>query len=859
MSKIDLDPITSGYNLSKINSNFQKIEDTLNQEVLYRKNYVGEPNEMRTNLDMNGNKILNVVTGTGPSDLATRGYVDEEVAEERVYVDQQLGLVNSELDTKYDKTGGPVFGDINLNGHKLIGASEVQTSKTSTSILEINGVPVVPGNSVIDPYNGTREALRRSYAEAGYNLVDGSFEAGGVLVNANDVLLQETTGKGFTGPAGTVAAGTVPSWPNYINRGDETLRSDLANPDKGAAMVARSIIVVNSVSEMIELQEIKVSSTVQTKGYYTSGDGGGNVYEIVAGGTGTEDGGSFIDLDNGLQARGIFIGDALIKQFGAKGDGVFDDTPFLQNAFNFKYPLSINDGTYKITSSLDLSSFTGGAVSGNGTIKSEAGLVVQEMLRIDSNTSPIYWSGVCLDMSQTSTSTLSDPVTIRGITLSNARNVVIEDCEIKNVREGRPIYISGSSSNTGISDSDGSKYITVRNVSCHAFAYGTVDRGAYCVVSSDFYTGDNGGTVFSASNAVNVSDFSIDQSLTFPATTESVAFINCNFSNHDRFALLNCKNITFTDCVFKDFYTRGINASPTVSNMTMQGGCISGHAAKINLNYACQNLSFSNITLQGGSIQVGEKKTLGVGYGTENVSFTGLTGSGNPAVAIKLQGAKNVSFSDCHIHAQRNRTDYAIQLAAHPGTSYITEDITFNNCSFTPDIESADRYIFPISAEAGVASEYRVGSIKVSNTSFYSDGGLFSHQDNITDGCFVFDGVHQNNDSSPFTVDPRVFMYFSKCSISMLGVDSVTLGTDRITPTFPNMRYYAPTKGADADRNPSVLVYHESASDGAIRPLLYGIHWFLASGQVGIMQDKIRLYDPAITSAGDKIHIIRLQ
>lgn len=59
------------------------------------------------------------------------------------------------------------------------------------------------------------EALRRSYAEAGYNLVDGSFEAGGTLVNANDVLLQERTGKAFTGPAGTVAAGTNPASGGY--------------------------------------------------------------------------------------------------------------------------------------------------------------------------------------------------------------------------------------------------------------------------------------------------------------------------------------------------------------------------------------------------------------------------------------------------------------------------------------------------------------------------------------------------------------------------------------------------------------------------------------------------------------------
>lgn len=43
-------------------------------------------------------------------------------------------------------------------------------------------------------HNQTRAALKRSYAEAGYNLVDGSFEEGGVLVNNKDVLLQENTG-----------------------------------------------------------------------------------------------------------------------------------------------------------------------------------------------------------------------------------------------------------------------------------------------------------------------------------------------------------------------------------------------------------------------------------------------------------------------------------------------------------------------------------------------------------------------------------------------------------------------------------------------------------------------------------------
>ena len=79
-----------------------------------------------------------------------------------------------------------------------------------------------------------REALRRSYAEAGYNLVDGSFEAGGTLVNTNDVLLQERTGKAFSGPAGTVAAGTNPASGGFVDS-SSVLATSLSVVSFGAA------------------------------------------------------------------------------------------------------------------------------------------------------------------------------------------------------------------------------------------------------------------------------------------------------------------------------------------------------------------------------------------------------------------------------------------------------------------------------------------------------------------------------------------------------------------------------------------------------------------------------------------------
>lgn len=81
-----------------------------------------------------------------------------------------------------------------------------------------------------------------------------------------------------------------------------------------------------TVAEMVADEGLSVGDFVVTAGYSTTGDGGGNGFEIVASGTGTADGGSFIDLDT-HQAKGLFPGDIIqALQFGAKGDGITVDT-----------------------------------------------------------------------------------------------------------------------------------------------------------------------------------------------------------------------------------------------------------------------------------------------------------------------------------------------------------------------------------------------------------------------------------------------------------------------------------------------------------------------------------------------------
>ena len=87
-------------------------------------------------------------------------------------------------------------GDYSWNGGALITFVTPPPAPTvpgdkNVLVRYMQAIPVSDSEAL---HAQTREALRRSYAEAGYNLVDGSFETGGTLTAEEEVLLQESTG-----------------------------------------------------------------------------------------------------------------------------------------------------------------------------------------------------------------------------------------------------------------------------------------------------------------------------------------------------------------------------------------------------------------------------------------------------------------------------------------------------------------------------------------------------------------------------------------------------------------------------------------------------------------------------------------
>lgn len=126
-----------------------------------------------------------------------------------------------------------------------------------------------------------------------------------------------------------------------------------------AYLQVNGILAFNTVTAMKETVNLLEGSFAETYGFYAENDEGGAKYKIRAlEENETTDEITVISLQNNLVAELIITNEMNIKQFGAKGDGVQDDTTYIQKAIDNVKKLFIPSTAnyYKVTDNLSLNS-----------------------------------------------------------------------------------------------------------------------------------------------------------------------------------------------------------------------------------------------------------------------------------------------------------------------------------------------------------------------------------------------------------------------------------------------------------------------------------------------------------------------
>ena len=340
------------------------------------------------------------VTGVLPISKGGTGALSLEQAQ------QNLGILSEEDITTLIESVIPEIGDVQLDSAQTSGILPISkggSGAQTTQQARINlGVwSASQSETVRDNVN---ESLRRSYAEAGYNVV-GTFREGFTIVNSNDVGIDEATGKGFTGPAGPVAAGTDPASGGFVDV-------------SGATMVGPSVadVLASRVSVGGSFTTYRFNRPCvcdwEVTGSEETGSGKFSVYHPLSG------------LWLSLRPR-----DAVSPAMVGAIAGAVDNTAAVQKAFTFNEVHL--DGVYGVSGATPISVLAGQVVTSiNGPLTGsaiKAGLIALSPMSLMVDLSQAKYADVA--------GLISDGATIaqRGFKATNVFGLNMELCRAFNL------------------------------------------------------------------------------------------------------------------------------------------------------------------------------------------------------------------------------------------------------------------------------------------------------------------------------------------------------------------------------------------------------------------------------------------
>lgn len=256
-------------------------------------------------------------------------------------------------------SNGDIYRNINIHGTGAIGIDVAGSGNYFDGI--ITGVTKdyedSVGNNIYSLFGKTRvENLTGEVVESanafsqkavngidrqGANISDNSVNTH--TINAKDIVLNPTNPLTYKTPTSTKPFSGIP-FKDYNSVAYNVL---VGEPETLNHAIEGKIF--NTVSDLIKAN-VKVGDYVKTMGYTNPGDYGGSIYQIIN--SGTPDGGSVIQLNNGLFASALFESGVTPQNFGivsdtSNNDGKWDNYVKYVNGSDHYFRLPV--GVYYLT------------------------------------------------------------------------------------------------------------------------------------------------------------------------------------------------------------------------------------------------------------------------------------------------------------------------------------------------------------------------------------------------------------------------------------------------------------------------------------------------------------------------------